>query len=128
MARVNIDPQEFPGSYPTLPLVANSLDLALTAADTGDGNMTPIVRRRTCLLAINTHASTAYTVTVTSVADVNGRTGDLGPYTMQAGEIARWGPFDTAGWAQVTGDDVGALYFAANNAAIKFAVLELPAR
>lgn len=113
--------------YPALPVAANSLDMAGTAADVTNFNMTPLVPGKTMLLAHNTHASTAYTATVESVVDERGRTGDIGPYTMQAGEIACLGIFSAAGWKQPSDSaDPGALYFKANNAAVEFIVITLP--
>src|SRR5215831_11682165 len=36
----------------------------------------------------NTHASSAWTFTIKSVADALGRTGDVGPYSLAAGDTA----------------------------------------
>jgi hypothetical protein len=68
----------------------------------------------------NTHAATLYTCTITSKADGLGRTGDIGPYDLAATEIAAFLLF-RSGWRQ----DDGMLYFEANNAAVKFAVIPI---
>ncbi len=121
MPRTAIAAQPAPGGYPTLPVGANSLDLAMTAADVGNKNQTPHTGRE-LLIAQNTDPTNPYTFTVTSVADDKKRTGDVGPYTLQAGELAFFGPVPVDGWRQADGN----LQFEANNAAIKFAVIRVP--
>jgi len=73
------------------------------------------------VIAHNTGGS-AYTVTVTSVADSRGRTGNVSTYSLAADDYAVFGPFDTEGWIQADGK----LYFEASNAAVKFGVVKLP--
>lgn len=121
MARTNIAVQA-PGALLGGSPSAGALTLTWTAADTSNNNMADLTGKEV-LLAWNTHASTGYTVTVTSVVDRNGRTGDITSYALAAGEIACIGPIQTEGFQQ-TGTDKGKIYFQANNAAVKFAVVQ----
>ncbi len=120
MPRTNIAAQALAGAYPVLPLAADSADLAFVAADTVNFNETPLVESKTVLVARNVGASSR-TVTITSVADNNNRTGDITAYSLGAGEVARFGPFKSVGWASA-----GKLRFEANNAEVEFAVITLP--
>ena|SRR3990172_6212686 len=109
------------GSYPTLPLVANSADVTMTAADVANKNSFA-ASGNDLIIVQNTDAVNPYTVTITSIADDYKRTGDITAYTLQAGEIAVLGPFKLPGWQQAD----RSIYLEANNAAIKFGVLTLP--
>ena len=119
MARVDIASQ-------TLPTDTNysGASLTWTADNTAasGGNSTTSTGKE-LLLARNTSGSTAYTVTITSVADSLGRTRDM-TLEIAASAYAMFGPFRQTGWMQ-TADSK--LYFASTNAAIEFAVLKLPA-
>lgn len=121
MARVNIAAQTTPGAYPTLPVTANSLDLAMQALDASLGNYTALVDSKTFVLAQNTGVG-ARTITFTSVADAFGRTGDITAYSIGAGELAIFGPFKAAGWSQ-SGTQ---LYIDGSHAEVKAAVITLP--
>lgn len=99
---------------------ADALDITWTAADSSNGNAVTLTGNEV-VLAWNTHASTAYTVTVSTVADELGRTGDITAYSLAAGDIAWVGPIPSRGFAQTDGK----LYLSANNAAVKFAVIKL---
>jgi hypothetical protein len=79
-----------------------------------------VITGREILIAQNTGAG-ARTVTITSVA-INGRTGDITSYSLGAGEFGVFGPFRREGWAQGTGK----LYFEAEHAEVKWAVIRLP--
>jgi hypothetical protein len=107
------------GPYPTLPVSANSLDITFTAADTVNKEQFA-AGADTLVLVWNTHATTTYTVTITSVADDKGRTGDVTTYSLSAGEIAAF-RIRKPGWMQSDGN----IYMEASNAAIKYAVLAL---
>jgi hypothetical protein len=121
MARVNVAAQTTPGAYPTLPVGANSRDVAFQAADAGLMNMTPIVDGKTLVLIQNV-AVGAKTVTFVSVADgTYHRTGDITTYSVGAGEIALFGPFKVAGWS-----NAGNLWIDNEDANIKIAVITLP--
>lgn len=114
-----------PGSsYPTLPLVADSRDLTLTAmsgASGSNGDQIDFSDFRALLVLIqNSHATNAYTVTFTSATDQFNRTGDISTYSLAAGEIG-WFYFERAGWRQSD----GMLYLEASNAAVKVAAIGL---
>jgi hypothetical protein len=113
MARVNIAAQTAPGGYD-----ANGATLTFTAADATNDHKTAWTGRE-MILAENTSADTAYSVTITSVADVPaGRTGDT-TVSLPFGTKAWFGPFPANGWRQTD----GFIYFEAANAAVKFAVI-----
>lgn len=119
MARQTLTKQAPKGPYVALPVTANSLDLAFSAADAT--NKEEFVTGADSLLIVwNTHATTPYTFTISSVADDKKRTGDIGPYTLQAGEHAQY-RLKKTGFMQSNGK----IYMEAENAAIKFAVIEL---
>lgn len=109
------------GSYPTLPLGATGADFAFTAADAGSGNSF-VSTGRELLLAQNASGATAYTVTVSSVADDLQRTGDITAYSVGAGKFSMFGPFGQPGWKQSD----GTVHVTASNANVKFAVVRLP--
>ena len=125
MARVLIAAQTLPGAYPTLPITPGSRVLAFQAVDTGLGNYTPLIENKTSILVKNGHATDAKTVTITSVADALGRTGDVPAYSLAAGEIARFGPFKAVGWSHGTGT-TGGIWIDGSSADIKVAVETLP--
>ena len=121
-----------PGFYPALQPGAGSLAIGFQAADASLLNYTPLISNKTYLLAMNTDATNPYTVTVLSVADEKNRKGDITTYSLAAETgttpvIAQFGPFASAGWLTPTdGTTPAGLWFAASNAAIKFAVVTLP--
>ena len=117
MARTILTPVLTPRA--TVPM--NGLILTLTAWDAANGNRF-LSTGKELLLVQNTHASTTYTVTVTSVADALGRTKDIAAFSMVAQALAIFGPFDSLGWMQTD----GYIYIDANNAAVKFQVITLP--
>ncbi|PKN91107.1 MAG: hypothetical protein CVU44_21050 [Chloroflexi bacterium HGW-Chloroflexi-6] len=120
MPRTNLPKTTAKGAYPTLPIAANSLDIVFTAADVANKNEF-VPTGNDLVLAWNSGAS-VYTATATSAPDPQNRTGDIGAYSIDAGEIAHMGPVRTLGWVQPDGK----VYLEANNAAIKFAVIALP--
>jgi hypothetical protein len=92
----------------------------MQAADASLLNYTPLTNGKTYLLAQNTDSG-AHTVTITSVADNLNRVGDITAYSLAAGVIAQFGPFQSVGWS-----NGGQLWFQADNALVKFAVVTLP--
>jgi hypothetical protein len=125
MARVLIAAQTLPGAYPTLPITPGSRVLAFQAVDTGLGNYTPLVENKTTIWVKNGHATDAKTVTITSVADTFGRTGDVAAYSLAAGELAPFGPFKAAGWSHGAGT-TGGIWIDGSSTDIKVAVVTLP--
>lgn len=108
---------------PFLVPAANGADFVFTAGDVANGNSFPCTGKE-IILVQNSDGATPYTVTINSVADAQGRTGNIGPYTLQAGEFARFSPGLTGskGWIQSD----GTILINVSNAAVKLAVLRLP--
>lgn len=106
--------------YPALPLTADSADVTYTAADVANGNQAAFGNAgKVALLAFNS-GGVGYTVTVTSAIDGFNRTGDITNYALGVGETAMF-PLERPGWRQPD----GMLYFSANNAAVKFALVPI---
>jgi len=103
--RLVLTPQEVPGSYPSLPIVADSIDLAFVAsgADYVEGFSFPLTGRE--LLIIRNDNVAAKTVTIDSLASKRtNREGDITAYSIGIGEYVALGPFSKDGWQQVNGD------------------------
>lgn len=122
MARLALTAKTLPGSYPTLQPAAGSLTVTEASPVTAsDGVSVTLIPKKTMLMVRNTDAGTQ-TVTITSTTDSLGRTGDITTYSMAAGAIAFFGPFDTDGWRQSDGN----LYAVGSHANVKFVALYLP--
>jgi hypothetical protein len=116
MARTTIAPQALSGKWPTA-LSA----LTFTACDASNGNQCKLTGSE-LLVAFNSHASTAYTLAVSAVPDpVTNRDGDISATSIAAGAFKMIGPLAPEGWRQSD----GYLYFDAENAAVKVAVIKL---
>lgn len=98
---------------------AGDADLPMVAADQGDGDQFTF-EGEDLIIAHNTGGS-AQTVTVTSVVDPYGRTGNIS-YSVGAGEYAVFGPFKALGWQQSDGN----IYVSADSADVKLGVVKLP--
>jgi hypothetical protein len=118
MARTTLTKTTPPGAFPTLPPAADSLDVVFTAADVANKNQFKL-ETGDIVLAWNTHATTTYTVTLTSIADDKNRQGDVTAYSLAAGDVMVFGPLQQKGWRQTDGN----MYLEASNAAVKFAIL-----
>jgi hypothetical protein len=99
---------------------AGAADLTMTAADASNKEEVTFTGAE-IVIAHNTGAS-EHTVTISSVVDALGRTGDVSAYALAAGDYAVFGPLDIEGWRQ----SAGKLYFEANDAEVKFGVVKLP--
>jgi hypothetical protein len=119
MARTTLTKTTPLGGYPSLPISANAADVTLTAADVANKNQFK-AEAGDILLAQNSDPTNPYTVTLTSASDSHKRTGDVTAYTLQAGDISVFGPFELEGWRQTD----GYFYLEANNAAVKFGILK----
>lgn len=108
------------GPFPSLPVSADALDAVFAAADVANKNQW-LPTGKDLLIAWNSGAS-PYTISLTSAADPQGRTGDIAPYSLAAADIAVIGPIGSVGWVQSD----GYVYVEASNAAVKFAVISLP--
>jgi hypothetical protein len=123
MARVVVSKTTVKGPYPTMPVSANALDLAMTAAQangTPDNENYVEFRGKGLLIVQNTHATNAYTFTLNSAPDRRQRSGDLTEYSVGAGEIAAF-LLKEEGWRQTN----GRLHLEAENAAVKFGFIPL---
>ncbi len=120
MARTPITAHCLETGYPIVTPAGGAADILWTAADTTHLNSAAIVSGKTMLLARNVGATPRH-VTITSAADPYGRTGDLGPYTVAVGQVARFGRSPrTAGRVE------GGLAFAGDHVDVQFAVVTLP--
>ena len=118
MARVTLTKKRALGQFGTYS--ANAADLTMAAADPTNKNQFTF-RPGDIVIVHNTGAS-PYTVTITSTPLArSGRSGDIGPYTFQAGEYGVIGPFtEQDGFRQSD----GYIYLEASNAEVKFGVIE----
>lgn len=98
---------------------AGAADLTMTAADVANYEQTAFTGAE-LIIAFNGNGG-AQTVTVESIADANGRTGDITTYSIGAGEYAVFGPFDLDGWRQ----SGGKLYFKASSADVDLGVVRI---
>lgn len=122
MPRLAVTPKVLPGPYPTLQPGAGTLTVTEAAPGVAaDGISFPIVPGKQVLIARNTNAG-AQTVTITSVVDARGRSGDITTYSIAAGGIAAFGPFEYEGWRQSD----GSVWAVGSHIDVKFVVLQLP--
>lgn len=101
-------------------ITATSANFTWTACHATDKEQVAHTGRE-MLLFRNTGAG-ARTVTVTSVADSLGRSGDISAYSIGAGLFSVLGPFPVHGWRQSD----GYLYFEAEHAEVTCAVIKIP--
>jgi hypothetical protein len=119
MARVLVAAQTQQNPFiPTLPVTPGSRHLTFQVCDPSLKNYTPLVSGKTVVHVKNVHATDPKTVTFTSVVDVLNRTGDIA-YSVPAGEVHDFGPFQTAGWSQAGAQ----LWFEGSSTDITFAVV-----
>lgn len=115
MPRQTLTKTTSPGPNPTA-----GVAVTMTAADTVNKEQFALTGREVLIIQ-NTGAS-AYTYTITSVADPYNRTGHITAQSIAAGAIHVIGPLGLEGWRQTDGN----LYLEANNAAVKYGVITLP--
>ena len=109
------------GPYPTLPVSALALDLTWQAADSSNLNQFPLGQGKYIILARNVHASSAFTVTLTSAPDEYKRTGDIATYSIAAGKQIAFVVDKQAGWLQSD----GMFYLTGSGASIEFCILKM---
>ena len=119
MARQTLAKQTPVGPYPTLPVAANSLDIAFTAADVTNKEQF-VADGKNLVLVRNTHATNAGTVTFTSAPDTQGRSGDITTYSLGAGEVMAF-LFKRPGWMQ---SDLN-IYMEASATTMQYAVVRV---
>lgn len=105
-----------PGGY-----AAEPTEITWTAADVANKNQATLTGKQ-LLLAYNSGAADPHTITITSARDEKGRLGDVTAFEIAAGEYFMYGPIPLAGWQQSDGK----LYFEANHAEVKFAIITVP--
>ncbi len=110
--------QQAPSVYSTIS--AGAATVTMVAGDVSNGN--DFVSSGDEEIILNNTGVSAYTVTVTSVADSLGRTKDIATYSIAAGAIARFGPFPPHGWK----DANGKIKFTVSNALVYVGVVRLP--
>lgn len=116
MARVTLTPVTVVGPYPSLQPAADSLDFAFAAADATNKEQFACTGRE-IILAQNSGAG-ARTITVTSVANGQNRTGDITSYSIGAGQFAAF-KVAIEGWRQSDGN----VYIEAEHAEVKWVIL-----
>lgn len=106
---------------PFATVTAGLLDYTMAAADVA-GN-TFVCTGRELLLVYNPSGGSTYTLTITSAADEDGRTGTITAYSMATGDYVVWtgGLTNSPGWKSS-----GVITVTANNTAVLLAVLKLP--
>lgn len=107
------------GPYPGV-VAANGLDFVLTACDVTNFDEFVFTGRE--LLIVQNSGASTYTFTLESVADPQGRTGDITAYSLAAGLFSIFWFGQKTGWEQAGGK----LYLKASNVAVKFAVVRIP--
>jgi len=119
MPRTTVAAQTPKGPYPGT-ISASLLDVTFTAADASNNNQTAWVGNRMLVVARNSGAG-ARTITITSIADTFGRTGDVTAFSLAAGEYMAF-IVERNGWQQSD----GYLYWTAEHAEVLVAVLAIP--
>lgn len=109
------------GPYPTLPVSALALDLAWQAADASNLNQFALGTGKYIVLARNVHATTPFTVTLTSAPDERKRTGDITTYSIAAGKQIAFLLDQQEGWIQSD----GMFYLTGSDANIQFCIIRL---
>jgi hypothetical protein len=110
--------------YPATPLTATTATLTATAGDASNGHYTPIIDGKTLIMALNTDASVARTITMASVVDGQNRKGDITAYSIPVGGLAMFGPFRQAYWNQ---NSPAGLWIDVSHAAMTLFAITLPA-
>ena len=98
---------------------AGAADITMLACDAA--NYDEVVHDGAILLVVHNTGAGAQTLTIESVVDDRGRTGNITTYSLAADDHAVFGPFDLEGWEQTGGQ----LYFTASHAEVEVAVVSL---
>jgi hypothetical protein len=118
MARTALTANLLKGPFPSS-VNAGDLDLTWTVADPTNKNAVP-ASGRDIILFWNTD-TVSHNINISSAPDSRNRKGDIGPYSLGASKIGHFQVTDTVGWVQSDGN----LYFDADSALVKYAVLKL---
>ena len=103
---------------------ANSLDDIMVAPTVAADGIEFVQTGREVVIVRNTDAANPYTFTLKSVADELNRTGDVGPYTLQAGETATI-LISPKGFKSAS---TGKVLIVMENVAVKVAVNRIPSQ
>lgn len=110
------------GPYPAGAVGSGSLAITFTAADVANGNDFTLTGHEV-LLIWNSDAAAPHTVTLTSVTDQRGRSGDVTAYSVPLSSFAAFSfRAGSEGWQQSD----GTLHLSASDASVKFAILYIP--
>lgn len=116
MARTALTATVAPGPFPTA-----GTAVTMNVGDASNNNFFAFAGNELVVVK-NAHASAAKTVTLTSVVDDQGRTGDITD-SLVAGEVRVYGPFtDKTGWKQ----NGNQFWMSPESTDIKIAVIKLP--
>ena len=102
------------------PVTAGAADMALTGAASSTGYQYTSTGRE--LIFVYNSDTTVHTVTIHSVADPYGRSGDITSYSLSSGDHAVFGPFPLTGWKQSDGN----VYIDSSSDLVKFSIITLP--
>lgn len=123
MPRLTILSQSMLGGSPATPLPATEADLIFTATDGPTSLQTVIVTSKTVVLAYNTDVA-AHDISFASVMDSFNRSGDISNYSVAAGKVSCFGPFQASGFAQPGTGNM--LFIDISDPKLRIAVVQLP--
>lgn len=115
MARTTLTPIASTSNYPTVPQL-----FAFTAGDVANG-LQFTMSGKDLILIFNNDAA-PQTVTINSVADPYGRTGDITAFSMAAGTYYLAGPLPKLGYQQAG----GFCFLTSSTVTVKFAIIQIP--
>jgi hypothetical protein len=115
MARTTLTKYTLAGGYDV-----SGVDFTWVAADFTSGNQFTSTGREVLLVKADGGAAV---VTVTSVADPLGRTGDVDSFSVSSGYWRAFGPYKQAGWMQASD---GMIYVDGADANVKLCVIVVP--
>ena len=101
--------------------IAGGHTLTFTAADPLWGNAFTCTGKEV-LLVENTHATDPQTVTIKGAPDAWGRVADITAYSLDAGQLAYFGPFPAEAFRRTDGK----VWIIGSDATVKFAVIRIP--
>lgn len=119
MARQTHTPVQLLGGFPSPLALAGATAKTPVAADASNKEQVVLTGKE--MVKMTNTGATPRAVTFTSVADAQGRTGDLTD-TIAPDKDAYYGPFPMSGWMQSDGK----LYFEAAHADVTVVVIRLP--
>ena len=114
MARTTLTKTTKPGSYS-----GTGVKVTMTGGDTTDQNQ--FKSTGSDLVVAHNTDSSAHTVTINSTDDRFGRKEDIDAYSIPAGEIHVFGPFETHGWQQPDGN----IYLEADSATVELGIINV---